>query len=57
MRRVSLPEHPQNRLHHPCPLLRALDALEGEAEDEGAVIRALVGDACTVIARPTRLGY
>ena len=50
-RKLSFLKHPQPTLHNPGTLLCAIDALERETEDEGAIIRALVDDARTIIAR------
>ena len=37
--------------HYPAPMLGIVDALERKTEDEGAEVRSLVGDACSIVAR------
>ena len=44
-------EQIEGGLHDPAPVLGIVDALQWEAEYECTVIRSLVGDTCTIVAR------
>ena len=44
-------EQIKGSLHNPTPMLGIVDALERKTEDEGTVVRSLVSDACSIIAR------